>query len=340
MNKELLTTLCAIDGVSGQEDAVRAFIIERLNMSDNPKEIRVDAMGNVLVHLIGKQPAAHVVQMDAHMDEVGVIVTHICGDGSLRFATLGNIDPQVLFGCRVRFGERIGVIGGKAVHQCSGDEKKKVPSSDHMVIDIGCDSAEEATKIVRVGDTATFDNDLSWLRDDLLCGKAVDDRMGCTLLLELAATQPERDLWLSFSVQEEIGLRGAGVAAEAIKPEFAIAIDSTTAGDTVGSTPDTAVCCMGSGAVVSFADRATLYDADLYRHIRSLADAHGIPTQTKNRIAGANNAGAIQRSHTGVRMAAISLPCRYLHSPSCMGRVTDGDAMLDLLRLLAEELTK
>lgn len=340
MNKELLTTLCCIDGVSGHEDAVREYILAKLRAMDTPKEIRVDAMGNVLVHLIGKHPASHVLQFDAHMDEVGVIVTHICGDGMLRFATIGSIDPQVLFGCRVRFGDRIGVIGGKAVHQCSGDEKKKVPSADHMVIDIGCHSAEEAGKLVRVGDTGTFDNGLDWLQDDLFCGKAVDDRMGCLLLLELASVQPERDIWLSFSVQEEIGLRGAGVAAEAIRPEFAVAIDSTTAGDTAGSTPETAVCCMGSGAVVSFADRATLYDAALYHQIRSLAEAGGIPTQTKNRIAGANNAGAIQRSHTGVRMAAVSLPCRYLHSPSCMGRVGDGEAMLALLRLLAEELTK
>ncbi|MBQ8683335.1 MAG: M42 family peptidase [Clostridia bacterium] len=340
MNKELLTQLCGIDGVSGHEDAVRGFILEQLKATDTPKEVTVDAMGNVLVHLFGKQPAAHVVQMDAHMDEVGVIITHIRPDGMLRFATLGSVDSQVLFGCRVRFGKQIGVIGGKAVHQCGGDDKKKVPSVDHMVIDIGCVSAEEAEKLVRVGDTGTFDNTLTWLQDDLFCGKAVDDRMGCTLLLELASEQPERDIWLSFSVQEEIGLRGAGVAAEAIQPEIAIAIDSTTAGDTAGSTPDTAVCCMGSGAVVSFADRATLYDAALYRKIRELGDANGIPTQTKNRVAGANNAGAIQRSHTGVQMAAVSLPCRYLHSPSCMGRVSDGDAMLSLLRLLAEELTK
>lgn len=338
MNRELFTRLCNLDGVSGREQAIREYILEQLNSYDTPKEVRVDAMGNVLVHLKGKNPAAQVVQFDAHMDEVGFIVTHICDDGLIRFDKVGGINDDVLFGHRVRFGDRIGIIGGKALHQCSGDESKKVPSVS--TIDLGAESKEEAEKLVKIGQTGTFDSNLRWLPNDLFRGKAVDDRVGCLLLLEMAQTQPERDIWLSFSVQEEIGLRGAGTAAEYIKPDYVVAIDATTAADVAGSSEENAVCHMNQGAVVSFADGATLYDGDLYRLIRALADKHGIPTQTKNKIAGGNNAGALQRRGVGAKAAAVSLPCRYIHSPACMGSVADVEAMLSLLKLLAEELTK
>lgn len=246
----------------------------------------------------------------------------------------------MLFGHRVRIGKQKGVIGGKAFHQCSPDDTKKTPSTDSLTIDIGAGTQEEAEKIVKIGDCGTFDNSLTWIGEDHFLGKAVDDRVGCMLLLELAQKQPVRDIWLSFSVQEEIGLRGAGVATEAIHPDYAVAIDATTAADVAGNSPDQSVCFVGQGAVVSFADRATLYDPGLYQRIRKMAEEKGIPTQTKTMIAGGNNAGAMQGRHTGVKMTAVSLPCRYIHSSACMGKVQDVQAMYDLLALLAEELTK
>lgn len=340
MNKQLLADLCAIDGVSGHEKAVRDYILSKLAESTTPMEIHTDNMGNVIVHLIGKEKAATVVQFDAHMDEVGFIVTGIGEDGFLRFDTVGGIDSRALYGHRVRIGAQRGVIGGKAGHQCSPDETKKVPSVDHLTIDIGAEDKETAEKLVKIGDCGTFDNTLTWIGDDHFLGKAVDDRVGCMLLLELAKQQPERDIWLSFSVQEEIGLRGAGIATEAIHPDYAVAIDATTAADVAGNSPDQSVCFVGQGAVVSFADRATLYDPELYQCIRRLADEKAIPTQTKNMVAGGNNAGAMQGRHTGVKMTAVSLPCRYIHSSACMGRMQDVQAMYDLLQLLAEELTK
>lgn len=340
MNKQLLADLCAIDGVSGHEKAVRDYILAHLNESSAPMEVHTDNMGNVIVHLIGKEKANKIVQLDAHMDEVGFIITGIGEDGFLRFDTIGGIDSRVLFGHRVRIGAQKGVIGGKAGHQCSADETKKVPSADSLRIDIGADSKEEAEKLVKIGDCGTFDNELIWIGEDHFLGKAVDDRVGCMLLLELAQKQPSRDLWLSFSVQEEIGLRGAGVATEAIRPDYAVAIDATTAADVAGNSPDQSVCFVGQGAVVSFADRATLYDPELYQRIRKMADEKGIPTQTKTTVAGGNNAGAMQGRHTGVHMTAVSLPCRYIHSSACMGKIQDVDAMYNLLEMLAEELTK
>ena len=336
MDKALFTTLCELDGVSGREHIVRDYIIEQLHTYDTPKEIHVDAMGNVLVHLIGENTAEKVVQFDAHMDEVGFIITHICDDGNLRFEKIGGINDDILFGHRVRIGKQIGIIGGKALHQC--DNTKKVPSG--LTIDIGASSKEEAEALVKVGQCGTFDAGLMWLNNGMFRGKAVDDRVGCLLLLEMAQKQPKRDIWLSFSVQEEVGLRGAGVATEQIKPDYVVAIDATTAADVAGSSEETAVCCMGNGAVVSFADGATLYDADLYAQIRDMAEKAGIATQTKNKIAGGNNSGAMQRRGVGARTTAISLPCRYIHSPACMGTVADVEAMYSLLMMLSEELSK
>lgn len=340
MNFDLLASLCNLGGVSGHEDAVRDFILEQLQLSDAPMEIHTDSIGNVLVHLIGKAPATHRVQFDAHMDEVGFIVTHICDDGTLRFSTVGGISGDALFGHRVRIGHTIGVIGGKAMHMCSGDEMKKVPSTDSLRIDIGATGKEDAEKLVRVGECGTFDADLIRISDNLFRGKAVDDRVGCMLLLEMAKHQPERDVWLSFSVQEEVGLRGAGIATEQIQPDYVIAIDATTAADTAGSNEQNSVCCVGKGAVVPFADGATMYDADLYQRIRKWADDAAIPAQTKNKIAGGNNAGAMQRRGIGAYAASVSLACRYIHSSACMGSEKDVDSMLQLLNLLAVELTK
>ena len=338
MDKRLLAELCALDGVSGHENAVREYILNRLKETSAPHEVTVDRMGNVLVHMLGQRPAARKLLIDAHMDEVGFLISHIGDDGFLSFETVGGIDKQVLFGRRVRVGQQMGIIGGKAIHHCQDGEKAAIPEVDAMSIDIGVSCREEAEKRVRVGDAGTFSDGLIHLDDRGFTGKAVDDRIGCALLLTLAEKQPQFDYWLSFSVQEEVGLRGAGAAAAAVQPDIAIAVDATTAADTVGSTRQTAVCRLGAGAVVSFADRATMYDDALYQDIRRWAQEQGIPTQTKNRVAGGNNAGSIQRSGNGVRVATVSLPCRYLHSPVCTGRWADVDAMEKLLVFLSERL--
>ncbi len=339
MNKQLLVELCSLDGISGRENAVREYILNKLDKSSAPKDVTVDAMGNILVHLHGRAAAEKTVLFDAHMDEVGFLITHINGDGTLCFDTVGGIDKRVLFGHRVRIGDITGVIGGKAVHQCTKEEKDTVPATDTMTIDIGAASSEEAQTLVTIGQGGTFACGLQEWQNGIFVGKALDDRVGCALLLSLAEKQPERDLWLSFSVQEEVGLRGAKVVGEAVRPEIAVAIDATTAADVAGSTDKTCVCRVGHGPVVSFADGATVYDHELYQFIRSVAEQHGIETQTKNRIAGGNNGAALQRSYSGAHTAAISLPCRYIHSPSCLADMADIEEMERLLFLLAERLT-
>ncbi len=333
-----LKDLCLLDGVSGREAPVRDYILAALKTSSAPMEVRVDALGNVLVHLFGKKQKDQTILLAAHMDEVGVIATGVTAEGFVRFATVGGIDKAVLFGHRVRFADTVGVIGGKAIHMCKGDEKEQIPDGD-LLIDIGAADKEEALKRVSPGDTAVFDSDVYEI-GRLLKGRAIDDRFGCAVLLELCKTTPAQDLWIAFTVQEEVGLHGAKTAAFAIDPDISVVIDATTAADTVGVAADKQVCRVGGGAVVSFMDRRTLYDKELYDGILSLAEEKGIPAQPKSMVAGGNDAGAIQTAAHGARVAAISLPCRYIHSPSCMASVEDVQAVYSLVSALVERLSE
>lgn len=326
--------LCTLPGISGREHRVREYITSRLKDAPAVSEVRADRMGNCFVSLKGRRPAPKKVLFAAHMDEVGGIVTGITDDGYLRFDTVGGITADVLFSRQVWVNGHAGVIGGKAVHQCKGEEKTKIPAVSRMLIDIGADSAEEARAVAKEGDAVTFTANCLPLHNDVFCAKALDDRAGCALLLRLAHTQPEYDITLVFTVQEEIGLRGAVTAAYAAQPEIAVVVDSTTAADSAGVPSDKQVCRMGDGPVVSFMDRQTMYDPALYTYIRDLAEKHGIPTQTKTMVAGGNDAGAFQRAKEGAYVAAVSLPCRYIHSPSCVLKeqdITDTYRLLELL---------
>ncbi len=334
-----LEELCALDGISGDEGAVRGYIIAKI---DGKCEYTVDPLGSVIAYVKGRQPAKHRLLISAHMDEVGLIVTHICPDGCLRFGTVGGIDPRVLFGKRVFIGSEAvpGVIGGTAVHNLSDEERKKAPSVSGMTIDIGCASKEQAEKLVRPGDSVIFDSDLLRFGDGMIRSKAIDDRAGCAIMLKMIEDGTEYDTVFTFVVQEEVGLRGATAAAYTADPEFAIVLESTTAADIPSSSGEKRVCEVGKGAVVSFMDRHTIYDKELYRLAFEEAERLGIPCQTKSVIAGGNDAGAIHVTRGGVRTAAISLPCRYLHSPSCVIAERDLESSYQLACGLAERIQK
>ena len=171
-----------------------------------------------------------------------------------------------------------------------------------------------------------------------ICSKAIDDRAGCAILLHLLEQDAPYDFTAAFLVQEEVGLRGAKAAAYTVDPDFALVLEATTAADIAGAEEDAKVCCLGGGPVVSFMDRSTIYDKELYRMAFSLAEKNGISCQTKSRIAGGNDSGAIHVSRGGVRTLAISLPCRYLHSPSCLADLNDLDACTALLPLLVKSI--
>mgnify|MGYP002542161238 FL=1 len=335
---EQVKRLCALDGVSGHEQEICRYLCEQLAASPAEMEVVCDPLGNLLARVKGKRRAEKQVMFAAHMDEVGLIITGITPEGFLRFTTVGGIDPAVLYGHRVRVNGCSGVIGGKAVHMCTAEEKTRLPEISHMLIDIGAENEAAAAELVSPGDVAAFDGAFRELPGDLLQAKALDDRAGCALLLELVRSVPECDITLAFTVQEEIGLRGAKTAAFAIKPDIAVVVDATTAADIAGVKGDKRVCCIGSGPVVSFMDKRTLYDKPLYDWIRCQAEEEGIPAQTKSLVAGGNDAGAIQLAGSGARVAAVSLPCRYLHSPACVLSRADMWHTAALLQVLAARL--
>ncbi|MGN0171470.1 MAG: M42 family metallopeptidase [Acutalibacteraceae bacterium] len=334
--KELLKTLCMLDGISGRETAVRDYILSQLKSLPYMDRCIVDPLGNLLVHLKGVKEADKTLLYAAHMDEVGLMATGITEEGFVRLTTVGGIDQAVLFGHRIRFRDRVGVIGGKAIHMCKDKEKDEIPKED-LLADIGADNREEAAAAVCVGDAAVFDSDFHEL-GHLVKGRAIDDRAGCALLLTLAQTQPPYDMWLAFTVQEEVGLRGAKTAAYTVKPDIAVVVDATTAADTVGVKEDKRVCAVGGGAVVSFMDRRTLYDKELYELIMKTAQEQSIKVQPKSVVAGGNDAGSIQTAGSGARVAAVSLPCRYIHSPSCVLSMDDMEETKKLLSALCERL--
>lgn len=328
---ELLKNLCLLDGTSGDEGAVRDFVISQIK---DYCEYKVDNLGNIIAFKKGKKTASKKVLIDAHLDEVGLIITHIDSNGFLRFQTVGGIDTAALLFRRVLInGKTLGIIGGKPIHLCEGDERKKLPSADSLYIDIGATSAEEAKKQVAVGDSAVMCSEFTQVGDKVLV-KALDDRVGCLVLIDILKQDAEYDFYASFSVQEEVGLRGAGVVAFTVEPDAAIVIDGTTAADVAGVTPSKQVCKQGEGAVVSFMDGATSYDREYY----NAALNSGIPAQSKCAVAGGNNSGAIHLSRGGVRTLALSVPCRYIHTAGSVCDMRDVIAVQDLTKYMINKI--
>jgi endoglucanase len=328
---ENLKELCLINGSSGDEKRVREYIRSRIN----PDECFTDTLGNLIAFKKGKKRPKNKIMLAAHMDEVGFMITDITEDGFLRFGAVGGIAPRVVIGRGVALESgALGVVGTKAVHQQSEDERKKAPDFEHMLIDIGASSAEEAAKVVSRGDYAYFDADFFGFGDGFIKGKAIDDRAGCLIMMDMINGEPEYDAWYAFTTQEEIGTRGAKAAAYTVAPDIAIVLETTTACDIPDVSGGRKVCELGKGCVVSYMDRATIYDRELFSLAFSAAEERGIPVQTKTLVAGGNDSGAIHVSRGGVRTCALSVPCRYLHSPSCVIKQSDFEAVKQMAAVM------
>ena len=334
--KELLKELCLADGVSGDEGTVRELIINRIK---DVCDFRVDNLGSIICFRKGRKPAPKKLMICAHMDEVGFMITSVRNDGTLSFGCVGGIDPSVIIGRQVRVGkERInGVVGSTAVHNLSKEQREKAPETDSLYIDIGAADKAEAEKYVSPGDCAYFSSEFTELGTRIK-SKALDDRAGCAMMIELIREEPEYDTYFVFNVQEEIGLRGSAASAFAVAPDYAIVLEATTAADIDGAAGAKRVCELGRGPVVSFMDRHTIYDKELYRLAFDIAKEEGLPCQTKTMIAGGNDAGAIHVSGRGVRTIAVSLPCRYLHSPSSVIESADLESTYRLVKLLSKRI--
>lgn len=337
MNRELLKDLCALCGTSGREHSVREYILRRLAEKGIPEEsIRVDRLGNLLVHLSGREPVKRRILFTAHMDEVALMVTYIHPTGALSFAPVGGVSAAAVIGRQVQVGnDKIpGVIGCKPVHLLSKDERTKPVDMSALFCDIGAENREEALQYVRPGDIIYFCGDPQEIGSETLMSKAIDDRFGCAVLLEMIRPDCNFDMDFAFLVQEETGLRGAGAAAFQADPDIAVIFEATTAADIPGSAGADQVCRLGGGAVISFMDGRTVYDKALYDYAVEICEKNGFPWQTKTKIAGGNDAGAIQSAGDGVRVLAVSVPCRYLHSPFSLLRWADAEACVKLAEML------
>lgn len=332
--------LTRLRGISGNEDAVREYLIGKIEGHCDGYE--VDNMGNLIVHKKGREPGAKKVLFSAHMDEVGFIVTHITKEGMLHFETVGGILSAVIAGRPVLVGKDAipGVIGTRPVHLITEEERKEYAKVEDMRIDIGAKNKEEAEKLVRLGDQVTFTGPWKELGPDSILARAIDDRAGCALLLELLRQQLPYDCTFAFVVQEETGCAGSKAAAFTQRPDIAVAVESTTAGDLPTAPEGRQVCRMKAGPVISFMDKGTIYPWELYQKATKIAEDAGIPWQTKEGVFGGNDARSYASAAGGAKVLAVSLPVRYLHSANTLVDRGDIENTRKLLDLLARELPK
>lgn len=339
--EQLVSTLSLMPGISGREKQVREYLISQL-----PEDVtyKVDRLGNLIVHKEGLSgEGKNKLMLCAHMDEVGLIITYITEEGYLKFDCVGGIDPAVLIGRQVVLECGLtGIIGLKHIHQCSKEEQKKVPDVKTMFIDIGAKNKEEAQTFVKPGDYACFASDFLCFGsgDTRWKGKALDDRVGCAILLNLLKSALINTVDVVFTVQEEVGARGAGAAAYGLNPDIAVVVETTTAGDVSGVRGEQRACLLGKGPVVPFMDRGTVYDNELYQCAFRVAEGAELPCQTKTVIAGGNDSSSVQGAGNGVRVMALSVPTRYLHSPVCVMDKQDVEATEQLLKALLPVLAE
>ena len=327
---EILRELCTLDAVSGDEAAVRDYIINKIK---NHCEYKIDPLGSIIAFKKGKKTPAKKVMLDAHMDEVGLIITYITDDGFLKFSAVGGIDTSVLMFRRVKVNGINGVISGKPIHLISADERKKLPDPHSLYIDIGASSKEDALKLVSPGDRAVICGEYTDAGDKIK-SKALDDRIGCAVLISMLLKEAEYDFYAVFSVQEEVGLRGAKAAAYSIAPEYALAVDVTDTGDTPEC--EKMAVKLGGGAAVKVMDRSIICDPDVRSTLIELAKRGKIPYQLEVMCDGGTDAGAIHISRGGVKTGGVSIPTRYIHSPSEAASLRDIDACIDLLCAFCE----
>ncbi len=327
-----LDKLCTMTGVSGDEERVRQYIADTVRPYVD--EMRTDALGNLIVTKRGVKSSGKTLLLCAHMDEVGVIVTGITDDGYLKFDFVGGVDRRVAIGKTVLLGdeETVGLIGLKAYHLVSREEEKSIPKTSDLYLDIGAESREAAEKIAPLGTYGTFSTLPEDFGDGLYKARAIDDRVGCAIMMQLIQEELPMDVTFAFTAQEEVGTRGAFGMAFSVQPDIALVLETTTAADLPSVAEKQRVCRLGGGAVISYMDGATIYDRGLFEVLRTLAEENEIVWQTKEYLSGGNDARTIQRSRAGTRVCAISAPIRYLHAPASVGSFQDFQGCLSLAR--------
>ena len=342
-SRQLLEDLSTAFGVAGFEDEVRDVI--RQYVEPLVDEVRTDTLGNLIATRRGRP--GFTLMLDAHMDEIGLMVSFIDKEGFLRFTNLGGWDPRVLPSHAVTIqtaaGKKVrGVMGTAPPHvQKGGDTDKSIKLED-LVIDIGAVSEKDVQKMgVAVGDPAVLEYPFEGLHGDCVMGKAFDDRAGCAVIIKVLEALRGKKLNLTlvcnFAVCEETGLRGAKTAAFAIRPDVALAFEGTTACDMPGIPEERRVARQGQGPAITVADRSIIVNRRFVAELQELADAHNIPFQHKTPIFGATDAGEIHTSREGVLAGVLSVPCRYIHSCHSTLRLEDFDNTVALAALFVQQ---
>jgi tetrahedral aminopeptidase len=333
----LLQRLSEANGVSSREEEIRSIILEEIR--GRVDACRIDGMGNLIATKRGSGASPLRVLLAAHMDEVGLMVTLAEDSGLLRFSKVGGIDDRVLPARAVQIGEKRvpGVIAVKPVHLTERAERDKVMEWKQLSIDIGASSRSEAEKLVQRGDCAVFATEYRQLAGGgsacrTVQGKAFDDRAGCALLAALLGERYPFDIIAAFTVQEEVGLRGARVAAYAESPDAAVVLECTGANE-VPTTRDVSPSTrLGAGPAITIRDNSFIADPRLVELFAGTAADRGIPHQFKQPNIGGTDAGAIQRTRGGVPSITVAVPARYIHSPAAIMDLNDFDATLALAR--------
>lgn len=332
-----LKTLCEINGVSGDEGRVRDVLTDYIKPYAD--KITVDIMGNLIAFKKGANSGKKVL-MCAHMDEVGLITSAVTESGYLKFKTVGGIDARVLVGKRVAVGQRqtAGVIALKAVHLQTKDERSAAVNEKQLYIDIGAKDKEEALCAVKLGDYVAFDTRFEDFGSGCWKAKAFDDRCGCAVLARAIQERCEYDTYFCFTVQEEVGCRGARTTANRIGADIALVLEATTCSDVSGVPHHLEVTTLGGGAAFSTLDNGSYSDPFLTKKLYKMAQEAGIRVQYKRTTMGANDARAVQTAAGGCKTCAVSVPCRYLHSPVSVVAKADFEAQQQIAMLFLERV--
>ncbi|WP_026962005.1 M42 family metallopeptidase [Alicyclobacillus herbarius] len=335
----LLKELTEAIGPSGFEDEVRNLI--RKAARPYADRVYTDVLGNLIVEQ-NQTAAGPRVLLDAHMDEVGLMIVHVEDNGLLRLRPLGGIDPRVLVSKPVCIGtdRRFGVIGAKPIHLQKAEERKRPLRMDELYIDIGAKDREDALSVVKPGDVAVFATRFGEIGEGCAKAKSFDDRVGCAILLDALAAQVPVPLIGAFTVQEEIGLRGATVVGERIRPDIAIAIEGTVCFDVVDAPGHGQSTVMGAGPALTVQDGRTIADTRFLEFMVAVAEKYNIPYQFRRVKGGSNDFGAIHKSGTGVTGGGISVPVRYIHAPAQVISLDDYHNTVRLVRALLEEISR
>ncbi|MCL6515557.1 M42 family metallopeptidase [Alicyclobacillus sp.] len=335
----LLKRLTEAMGPSGFEDEIRGVLREEVEGCVD--RVYTDVLGNLICEKGVHQPGPRVM-LDAHMDEVGLMITHAEENGLLRFRPLGGVDPRVLVSKPVRIGEdkRFGVIGAKPIHLQKAEERRKPLPLESLYIDIGARDRDDALAHVRLGDVAVFATRYEEIGVRCAKAKSFDDRAGCAVLVEALRETHPIPVYGVFTVQEEIGLRGAMAAAYRIQPDIAIALEGTVCFDVARAPGHGQGTVLGRGPAFTLQDGRTLADRRFLEFLVHVAERHDIPYQFRRVKGGSNDFGAIHRTRAGVVGGSISIPVRYIHAPAQVMSLEDYENTVRLVRAVLAELAK